>query len=109
MAPPRDGQVVCHLPDVMSKTPGKAVACAIPGNPDPPKSHQTQLLPGDKEQLGRHVKQRPTELVAIGPVKTEAHNIEDSGRENLRFGQCDVLGTRYDIRRMYGDLVRNGQ
>src|SRR5439155_26836142 len=98
MAAPRYGQVVRYLPDVMSKPPGKALACAILGNPDPAKSHQAQLLAGDKEQLGLHVKQGPAELVAIGPVKTKARCIEHARRENLRFGQCDVLGPRDAVR-----------
>src|SRR5712691_5679857 len=83
MAPPRDHQVIRELPDVVSKSPGIALESGILVNPATPKSNQAQLLTRDKEQLGRHLKQGPSELVAIGAVKTGANRIEDSGRENL--------------------------
>src|SRR5207247_11259749 len=111
MAPARHRQVVGHLPDIMSKAPGIALACAILGYPDPAKSHQTQLLTRDKEQLGLHVKQGPAELVAIGAVKSEAGCVENSGRENTRFRQRDVLGCGegvHSTRWILGRLRQNG-
>src|SRR5262245_40716710 len=92
MAPPRDRQVVRHLPDVMSKAPGKALACAILRNTDRAKRYQAQLLTWNKKQVGVHVKQGPTELVAIGTVKTEAGRVQNSGRKNPRFPERHVLG-----------------
>src|SRR5262249_25142303 len=83
VASSRNSQVVRYLPDVMSKAPGIALACAILGNPDPAKRDQAQLRTRDKEQVGLHVKQGHTVLVAVGPVKTEAGYVEDSRRKNL--------------------------
>src|SRR5229473_1743 len=94
MAPSRDCQVVRRLPDIMSKAPRIALASAKLGDSDPAKSNQAQLLTGDKEQAGLHVKQGMTDLVAIRPVVTEAGDIENSWRENPRFAQCEVLALR---------------
>src|SRR5213594_408991 len=111
MAPARDCQVVRHLPDVMAKSPGIALACAILGNPDPAKSQQTQWLTRDKEQAGLHVKQGPAELVAIGAVKSEGRCVENPRRENSRFPQRDVLGLREGVHSkgwILGRIVQNG-
>src|SRR5437867_7404555 len=111
MAPARHRQVVGHLPDIMSKAPGIALACAILGYPDPAKSHQTQLLTRDKEQVWLHVKQGPAELVAVGAVEPEAGCVENPGRENPRFPQGDVLRFRegvYSKSWILGRIVQNG-
>src|SRR5438128_7719899 len=109
MTPARDRQVVRHLPDVMSEASGKALACAILGNPDRAKSHQAQLLTWNKEHVGLHVKQRPAVLVAIGAVKTEARCIQDSGRENPRFAQGDILVFRLAVHSKSWILRRTAQ
>src|SRR5213594_2336220 len=111
MAPARHRQVVGHLPDIMSKAPWIALACAILGYPDPAKSHQPQLLTRDKERVGLHVKQGPAELVAIGAVKSEAGCVENPRRENPRFPQRDVLGLREGVHSkgwILGRIVQNG-